>query len=461
MVYSGIIVLIMGHKGGQHMIYELHQKDYSKIKCIVNKGRINLEVISVIEGYVDGWVFVDSITKPTSALVWSKGIEGFYILGDHRNKSFIAELQVYIRTHIAPRAMALGLTSFEFSTNSSGWDQLIREEFKNHDLVESKQYVYKNEGSITYTSSSDIDVITVTPELLENNKIDVSFLKEAILEWWPTIYSYFENGIGFCIIKDQKVVCSCVTSFMSDTEMESHIQTQTAYRKQGLASLAVEAFAKKAMEKGYTLYWDCMEVNYGSRALAEKFGYRKDFDYPLFRIPLKREVKSLNMDRVNTLQTTLLNKWRPLKNEGRDLPVEWNIMHMYSSAQLAKLLGSKRGLDPELCGIIATLHDIAVVQSKSRVDHAKRSEPYVREMVNYYNDLVAESPLKILDWEVETIIESVINHSDKSTYSPDVYVELMKDVDALDRYLYGIKTDGAYKIRSEKTCKELDIQLGL
>ncbi len=35
------------------------------------------------------------------------------------------------------------------------------------------------------------------------------------------------------------------------------------------------------------------------------------------------------------------------------LLTEWNIMHMYSSAQLAKLLAIKRGIDPELVALTA------------------------------------------------------------------------------------------------------------
>jgi uncharacterized protein len=50
----------------------------------------------------------------------------------------------------------------------------------------------------------------------------------------------------------------------------------------------------------------------------------------------------IDMRRSGSLQAMLLNEWKHLDNEGRDLKIEWNIMHMYSSAQLAKLLAIKK-----------------------------------------------------------------------------------------------------------------------
>ena len=68
-------------------------------------------------------------------------------------------------------------------------------------------------------------------------------------------------------------------------------------------------------------------------------------------------------ERVCTLQAMLFDEWRKLNNDCRDLPIEWNVMHMYTSAQLAKLLASKRSIDPEKAALVATLHDIAVVET--------------------------------------------------------------------------------------------------
>jgi hypothetical protein len=43
----------------------------------------------------------------------------------------------------------------------------------------------------------------------------------------------------------------------------------------------------------------------------------------------------MHMRRVWSLQKMLLTEWKHLSNEAREIKIEWNIMHMYSSGQLA------------------------------------------------------------------------------------------------------------------------------
>ncbi len=69
----------------------------------------------------------------------------------------------------------------------------------------------------------------------------------------------------------------------------------------------------------------------------------------------------MDVRRVNRLVSVLFEEMKDLSDEGRDLPIRWNVMHMFSSSQLAKVLAMRRGLDPELAAIAAALHDIAVV----------------------------------------------------------------------------------------------------
>lgn len=59
--------------------------------------------------------------------------------------------------------------------------------------------------------------------------------------------------------------------------------------------------------------------------------------------------------------------------------------------------------------------------------------------------------------EVETIIEAVLVHSDKSSYTDRPYVEMLKNIDSMDRYLYGIKTEDAYYDRVQMLLNDMKI----
>lgn len=266
------------------MIYELKNNQFHRISHLLKGEFINIEIKAVVEGYNPGWVFVDNIESPKTSMIWSRGIEGFYFVGDASNGRFNNSIYSYIREEIVPRAEKLGLRDFEFSGTSREWDKNFGKIFNEEKLNKSKQFVYKNKKIDNYSLSLQDDYILkeVNKDLLHNESFNLDFVKSAIYEWWDLIDDFIKYGIGFCILHNEVAVCSCVTSFMTDSSMESHIKTMEKYRKKGLATRAVGEYVKYCKENQYTPYWDCMEKNYGSRALAKKFGYKKEFDYILY-----------------------------------------------------------------------------------------------------------------------------------------------------------------------------------
>lgn len=165
-------------------------------------------------------------------------------------------------------------------------------------------------------------------------------------------------------------------------------------------------------------------------------------------------MERLNVKRANRLMAMLFNEWKVLDNDGRPQKIEWNIMHMYSSAQLATLYAKKNNLDIELCALIAILHDIAVVDGKIKEDHDKLAEEYVVETIRRYNDEIRGHLDPITQNESQIIIEAVTVHSDKETYTDNIYAEMLKNIDSFDRYLHGIRTEGAHEERTIKMLEE-------
>lgn len=178
---------------------------------------------------------------------------------------------------------------------------------------------------------------------------------------------------------------------------------------------------------------------------------------PILFERILKEAKGMKVDRLNKILEILFEEMNGLTDEGRELPILWNVMHMYSSLQIAKLLAMRRGIDFELAAITAALHDIAVIKTKKTENHAGNAEKYIREVIASFNNSNNEGHLIINQEEENMIIRAVINHSDKGEYSNDLFIELLKDVDSLDRYLHGVKTDGEYLVRCKKTLQELGI----
>jgi len=166
----------------------------------------------------------------------------------------------------------------------------------------------------------------------------------------------------------------------------------------------------------------------------------------------------MDVRRVNRLASMLLEEWKDLSDEGRDLPIRWNVMHMFSSSQLAKVLAMRRGLNPELAALAAALHDIAVVATKRTEGHAQAAEKHVRDAVARYNNGPWTTLPKITAEEEDALVNAIVQHSDKEAVTGNPLVELLKDVDSLDRYLHGVKTEGAYLERLTRVLAELSIE---
>ncbi|WP_430882986.1 GNAT family N-acetyltransferase [Fusibacter sp. JL216-2] len=273
------------------MIFELNPSQFKSISHLLDGERVNLEVKAVVEGYNPGWVFVDNVMEPQAAMVWSKGIKGFYFLGKTDSESFNNYLNTYIKYIIAPRARKMELSTFEFSGTSQAWEDKLMEIFSERDLSITKQYVYKRpasmaDGELSVQLDKAYEVHTVNKDLFERTELDLSLVKESVNDWWGSAQKFSENGIGYCIVHENTAVCSCTASSYDGSEVQSHIVTNESYRKKGLATAAVAEFVKTAEKTDLDLYWDCMEKNEGSRALAEKMGYVKAYEYKLFEFSI-------------------------------------------------------------------------------------------------------------------------------------------------------------------------------
>jgi uncharacterized protein len=167
----------------------------------------------------------------------------------------------------------------------------------------------------------------------------------------------------------------------------------------------------------------------------------------------------LPVRRLNRILAMLLLEMKDLTDEGRDLPIRWSLMHMYSSSQLAKLLAIRRGIDPELAGIAAALHDIGVVMTKKHEGHAEAAPPYVYDFLERYNRELGTKLSKVTEEEMEAVVKAVVQHSEKESNSNDPFVELLRDVDSLDAYLHGVEIEGGRLERSKRVMMEIGIEM--
>ncbi|WP_048827763.1 GNAT family N-acetyltransferase [Bacillus sp. B-jedd] len=266
------------------MISELHTNEFYRCKRMINQQG-QLEVKAVIEGMNPGRVFVDNVTSPTSGLVWLGNNDGFIFIGDEENNSLNNQINELIDTVIKPDAKKVGLNWFEGIGNHPKWNKVIEKMFEHRKLASWNQKVFtlQNESYKTENEPAiehEYDVIKISKHLYENNTIkNIEFLHSKISEFWSSPDDFFNKGIGYCIVHNNLIVSACFSGFVMENVHCVDIETLESYRGKKLAQKAAHHFVKDCLENDQVPYWDCMEDNKPSIAIAENIGFTNVFNY--------------------------------------------------------------------------------------------------------------------------------------------------------------------------------------
>lgn len=146
---------------------------------------------------------------------------------------------------------------------------------------------------------------------------------------------------------------------------------------------------------------------------------------------------------VNLLQVINEQEGNPIK---RDETLDWERLHMASSARCAWLLALERGADPELAACAAAVHDYGRILTGRQKGHAEAGYEPVKVFLKK-TELFTEG-------EIEIIAGAVKNHSLK-TETGTMIEEIVKDADVIDCYQYGCPFDRPEKkVRYEEWEKQ-------
>lgn len=93
------------------------------------------------------------------------------------------------------------------------------------------------------------------------------------------IGSFFNEGIGYCIVYDDVIVSVCFSGFVFENIHCIDIETIEGYQGRKLAQKIAHSFVKDCLENDIIPYWDCMELNKPSVAVVENVGFTNVFNY--------------------------------------------------------------------------------------------------------------------------------------------------------------------------------------
>lgn len=277
------------HKGLNNVIYELQASEFNKCKPLIHEQR-HVEVRAIVEGNNPGRIFVDDPAAPRTALVWFGNQDGFAFIGDPENEAFNQNINKYFEDVIIPEAKKLDLQWFEGFGDDSAWDATIEQVFKNRQLDASNQKVYmlnkQNYKDVHTPISPEYEIVKMTQEMLKTSK-NQDFLQKKIKEFWTSADDFINKGIGYCAIYNNEIVSVCFSGFVADQIHGIDIETLKEHQGNKLAQILAHSFVRDCIENDQIPYWDCMEVNKPSIAVAEKIDLLNVFNYTVYEFPFE------------------------------------------------------------------------------------------------------------------------------------------------------------------------------
>ncbi|BBI30815.1 GNAT family N-acetyltransferase [Cohnella abietis] len=260
-------------------MYELSRDQFHKAIPLLENGHPHPEVQSILENNNPGWIFSDQVSSPRTALVWSKGMKGFYLIGDETNNAFTCKLDDFVTASIAPRMMELGMNYFEVSGHHDNWN--LNSIFASREMHQWDQIAYELSDFNAHTDEhSNLRVVNLrSQEWRKQNVLNREFVYAHIDQFWETHEDFYNIGYGYAAIDGFEIIGVCYSSFVTKEKHAIGIETLPQHHRRGVGTCLASLVAKDIAQNGYHSYWDCSQSNEASKNLALRLGFQQIHQY--------------------------------------------------------------------------------------------------------------------------------------------------------------------------------------
>lgn len=267
--------------------YKVEKGSQSLANKIVNLHS-NRSFAGVVAGNNVGDIWVNDLTSPTFAIVWSEYLGGFQFMGKSFENINTVGLCDFVDSSILYFLKSKGLDFFEFSCDSEDWLPFVLNSLSNRLVKSEEQYVYYLCKGFNYDSN------IMLPEGYRNIEVDTDFINngshnirniEVLLneidKSWGSTSMFLQFAKGFISVYNDEICSFALTHFRYIDTYSIGVETFTPHKQKGLSSSLVDLLIKHILGQNGSVWWDCMESNIASQKTAQKVGLTLDHKYQI------------------------------------------------------------------------------------------------------------------------------------------------------------------------------------
>jgi GNAT superfamily N-acetyltransferase len=261
-------------------------KFHSVLSVVSEFCSLNAVQLSVIERKQEGDIFVDDVGNPQCVLVCHIG--GFcFLSGDANNPLLNRGLSDLLLKKLPHQMEGFGPL---IMADSEDWykklDQMLENRVQTIPRLSFDFYPNKFGPNLNCNNRipPEFTIRRVNESLFE--RIGIEFKLAGFFKCWTSFQEFMANGLGFCLLFRDKIVCACLSysACVSTGDVEITVVTAEEFRNRGLATLTCSAFIEHCISNNLKPNWGCRVNNLSSAALAQKLGFEKTGDYKIYWI---------------------------------------------------------------------------------------------------------------------------------------------------------------------------------
>ncbi|WP_341668210.1 GNAT family N-acetyltransferase [Alcaligenes sp. SDU_A2] len=237
----------------------------------------HIELAGILDGTIDGDVWVDRQDRPQFAVVSS---------GD----------TFYVACHVdgdAAQAVRDLIPDWAYVYVQEPWGQRLPQIWSNPFAIPHPRVRFGLPSvaalSVPPALPAGVEIAPIDRALLARPLDNLDVLHESI-ESWRSEETFFDAAIGFCAVRGGQIVSHCLTDSVVGQRCEVGVSTDPAFRGLGLGRYLAWATVEQCMRRGLQeIEWHCHTSNKGSRAIARSIGLVEQQQYTAYSCRLPAE----------------------------------------------------------------------------------------------------------------------------------------------------------------------------
>ncbi len=270
----------------------LDKENYNIALNPLKEVKINhLFARSVVENIVYGSVYADNLKNPKVFYVYHPyGMSLLY--GDSDQSNFNSRFFEYAMNINKVRGNYEWVQAYPGS-----WHQVLSGLF-GEQLINYEDNKGRNNNKIEIYSRVNFKFnkskyLNITKGYLLNNfnicRTDKKMYEEMqgkVLPkyFWDNADQFCNNGIGFSLQYNDKIVSTSFSAFIFEKQLELGIETVENNRGKGFALATCSSLIDYCLANDYEPIWSCRLDNVGSYNLAQKLGFEPTIYIPIYRL---------------------------------------------------------------------------------------------------------------------------------------------------------------------------------